>query len=57
MGLLEWERGLLEYTVVAGGACSGDVVVGPHEAQVHGQQRAAHVGDGKRYTEGVHLAV
>ena len=28
LGLLEWERGLLEYTVVAGGAYSGDVVVG-----------------------------
>ena len=28
MGLLEWERGLLEYTVVASGAGSGDVVVG-----------------------------
>ena len=50
-------RGLLEYAVVASGAGGGDVVVGPHEAQVHGQQCAAHVGDGKRYAEGVHLAV
>ncbi len=56
-GLLEYERGLLEYTVIAGGTGGGDVVVGAHEAQVHGQQRAAHVGYGKWYTEGVHLAV
>jgi hypothetical protein len=56
-GLLEYDRGLLEYAVVAGGAGGGDVVVRPHEAQVHGQQGAAHVGDGKWYTEGVHLAV
>lgn len=30
-------KGLLEYAVVAGGTGGGDVVVGPHEAQVHGQ--------------------
>lgn len=54
---LELEGGLLEYAVVAGGTGGGDVVVGAHEAQVHGQQRAAHVGDGKWYTEGIHLAV
>ena len=56
-GLLRYDRGLLEYAVIASGTGGGDVVVGPHEAQVHGQQRAAHVGDGKWYTEGVHLAV
>ncbi|KAA6420822.1 MAG: hypothetical protein FRX49_09211 [Trebouxia sp. A1-2] len=44
---LELEGGLLEYAVVAGGTGGGDVVVGAHEPQVHGQQRAAHVGDGK----------
>lgn len=46
---------LLEDAVVACGAGSGDVVVGPHEAQIHCQQGTAHVGDSKGYTEGVHL--
>ena len=43
--------------VVAGRAGGGDGVVGPHEAQVHRQQRAAHVGDRERDAEGIHLAV
>ena len=46
---------LLKDAVIAGGAGGGDVVVRAHEAQVHGQQGAAHIGDGKGYAEGIHL--
>lgn len=48
---------ILEDAVVSGGTGGGDVVVGPHEAQVHGQQGAAGVGDAERDAEGIHLAV
>ena len=54
-GLESFHAGLLEDAIVASGAGGGDVVVGPHEAQVHGQQGTAHVGDGKWYAEGIHL--
>mmetsp|Transcript_4603 Transcript_4603/g.8709 ORF Transcript_4603/g.8709 Transcript_4603/m.8709 type:complete len:344 (+) Transcript_4603:466-1497(+) len=42
--------------VVAAGAGGGARVVGAHEAEVHGQQGRAHVCDGERDAEGVHLA-
>ena len=53
----EAAEGLLENAVVASGTGGGDVIVGAHEPQVHGQKGAAHVGDGERYTEWVHLPV
>lgn len=47
---------LPEDAVVARGTGGGDGVVGPHEAQVHGQQRPRHVGNREWYAEGVHAA-
>ena len=46
---------LLEDAVIASSTGCGDIVVRAHEAQVHGQERTAHVGDGKGYAEGIHL--
>ena len=47
----------VEDAKVAGRARGGDGVVRAHEPQVHRGQRAAHVGDGERNAERVHLLV
>ncbi len=48
--------GAREDAVVAGRAGGVDGVVGAHEAQVHGQQRARHVEDAERDAERIHLS-
>ena len=47
----------LEDAVVASSAGCGDVVVGTHEAHIHGQKGTAGVGYAEGYAEGTHLAV